>query len=605
MQGFVGRTLLGRYQITDFLGQGGMAHVHKAWDVQRAVYVAIKMLNSDLAEDFVFLRRFTREAEALKHLAHPHIVRFLDFEQFGNMAFLVTEYIDGVTLRGYLHRIGRAMTVAEALSILQPVCSALYYAHQKGIYHCDIKPANIFIENGGRVVLGDFGIAKLTEAPTVTFSTPGTPAYMSPEQCQGTIELDGRSDLYSLAVTTYEMLSLDRPFKGDSPQTTGSRSERIRWEHLYTAPMPVHLIAPQVPLVISQVLMQALAKQREARQPTVMSFYADMQRVAAVPLAKLSLAFGQLDAFPSTKKQPNLPIAQPIQQGGASTPPLHQRLTSPVLASVIILAGILVLILGLVVGKLMTDKPLLATITTTATNTFQPIPIGEKTALPGFFAEATKDPEGKLPTPVSTVIAMESDYYVMYIVNVSDGMRGTFDNSYAIDVIGAGMHNHLSLQRMPYNAGLILFGHRVHLRNREGSCSASNVELAVPMQVATDDQIVAQLERTDFEPGRAPLYEALAAAYDACSQVPRARPKAFILIDGFSGSCDETPLGLVRIKRDVIDVPIYIAALTPDSEREALLTALASESGGSYAEVADLRELTETLNRFLTAIVLD
>jgi len=223
MSELVSRTLLNRYRVDTFLGRGGMAEVYKAWDRRRSVYIAIKVLNEDLAEDYVFLRRFGREAQALELLQHPHIVRFFGFEESRGLAFLVMEYIDGVTLRRQLRLLDRSLTLPEALAVLQPVCSALHYAHTMGIYHCDVKPANIFIERGGRVVLGDFGIARLTESATVTFSTPGTPAYMSPEQCRAE-DLDAQTDIYSLGITAYEMLTLDRPFKGETEETTGSRA---------------------------------------------------------------------------------------------------------------------------------------------------------------------------------------------------------------------------------------------------------------------------------------------------------------------------------------------------------------------------------------------
>jgi serine/threonine protein kinase len=186
----VGRTLLKRYRVDEFLGRGGMAEVYRAWDAERSVSVALKVLNENLAGDYVFTRRFAREAHALELLQHPNIVRFFGFEEAEGLAFLVMEYVDGVTLRRQLRLMGSPLTFPEALAVLQPVCSALHYAHEMGVYHCDVKPANIFIERSGRVLLGDFGIARLSESATVTSSTTGTPAYMAPEQCRGD---DGQS----------------------------------------------------------------------------------------------------------------------------------------------------------------------------------------------------------------------------------------------------------------------------------------------------------------------------------------------------------------------------------------------------------------------------
>lgn len=281
MPELVGRTLLNRYRVDAFLGRGGMAEVYQTWDAHRSVYVALKVLNEDLAEDYVFLRRFAREAQALELLQHPHIVRFFGFEESRGLAFLVMEYIDGVTLRRQLRLLERPLTLPEALAVLEPVCSALHYAHMMGIYHCDVKPANIFIEQGGRVVLGDFGVARLTESATVTFSTPGTPAYMSPEQCLGE-DLDARTDVYSLGITAYEMLALDRPFKGETEETTGSRGERVRWEQIHSPPPRPRSINQSIPLAAEAAILRALEKEPRRRQRGALAFYRDLGGGGAV-----------------------------------------------------------------------------------------------------------------------------------------------------------------------------------------------------------------------------------------------------------------------------------------------------------------------------------
>jgi len=261
-----------------------MAEVYKAWDRKRSVHVAIKLLNEDLAEDTVFLHRFAREARAIEILQHPHIVRFFGFEEMGRLAFLVMEYINGSNLRAQLKLLGRPLTLPEALTVVEPVCSALHYAHQMGIFHCDVKPANIFIERGGRVVLADFGIARLTESATVTFSTPGTPAYMSPEQCRGREDLDARTDVYSLGITAYEMLTRDRPFKGDTEGTTGSRGERVRWEQMHLPPPPPRSVNPHIAPAAEAAILRALEKEPGRRQQGALEFYRDLSEGGAVQL---------------------------------------------------------------------------------------------------------------------------------------------------------------------------------------------------------------------------------------------------------------------------------------------------------------------------------
>jgi serine/threonine protein kinase len=201
MNDLIGETLLNRYRVDAFVGQGGMAKVYKAWDAKRAAFVAVKLLNEDVAEDYVLLRHFAREGLALKELEHPNIVRFFSFEETSNLAFLVMEFVEGLTLRRYLRLLRRPLSLGEVLCVVEPICSALHYAHQMRVYHCDVKPANIFIERGGRVVLADFGVARMSESVTTTFSTAGSPAYMSPEQCRGGL-IDARTDDYGLGVTT-------------------------------------------------------------------------------------------------------------------------------------------------------------------------------------------------------------------------------------------------------------------------------------------------------------------------------------------------------------------------------------------------------------------
>ncbi len=246
--------------------------MYRARDLRRRITVALKFLREDMAEDEVFLRRFRREARVLETLQHPNIVRYYGFEETDYLHFLVVEFIDGEGLRKKLSRLARPLTLAQALSILEPVCNALHYAHAEGIFHCDIKPANIMIDRAGRVVVADFGIAKLAESATVTSSTTGTPAYMAPEQCRGQ-KVDARTDIYALAITTFEMLTLDRPFTGDMATIQGAVSERIRWEQLKATPPSPRKYNPEIPPFAEQAILKALEKPRNRRFPSVLAFY--------------------------------------------------------------------------------------------------------------------------------------------------------------------------------------------------------------------------------------------------------------------------------------------------------------------------------------------
>jgi len=282
MGDFVGQVLFNRYKIVEFLGRGGMADVYLAHDGRRDIPVALKFLREDLSEDRSFRRRFKREAQVLADLQHPNIVRFYGFETAGDMTFIVMEYIKGQVLRKALLRRKEPLTLGQALGVLEPICRALTYAHKEGVYHCDVKPANIFLEPSGRVVLSDFGIARFAEAATATFSTPGTPAYMAPEQITGA-PLDARTDVYALGIMLYELMTLERPFDEDKRgDTSSSRSERIRAAHLHTAPRPPRRINSNIDKHTEAVILKALAKKPEERFQSVEELLTIFNKAGAI-----------------------------------------------------------------------------------------------------------------------------------------------------------------------------------------------------------------------------------------------------------------------------------------------------------------------------------
>ena len=237
MTEIIGKTLCNRYRIEKLLGRGGMAEVYLAYDTGRAAYLALKLLHEDLAQDPVFIRRFQREAQNLARLQHPNIVRFYGLEQDDLLAFMLMDYIEGSTLRAEIVRSqGRGIDSRRILQIMRPVCSALHYAHQMGLVHCDMKPANIMLHKNGTILVADFGIARMTESATSTLVGLGTPAYMSPEQARG-LDPTPQSDLYALGIVLYEMLSGgERPFTGEHARTTGSTAEKVRWEQINLSP---------------------------------------------------------------------------------------------------------------------------------------------------------------------------------------------------------------------------------------------------------------------------------------------------------------------------------------------------------------------------------
>jgi serine/threonine protein kinase len=264
MSELAGKTL-GKYRLIERLGRGGMTDVYKAYDPGLNRYVAIKVLHSFLAEEEDFIGRFEREAKAVAKLRHPNIVQVIDFDHEGDLFYMVMEFIDGPTLKTELrerNRMGQPFDPKEAARILTAIGNAVDYAHRRGMVHRDLKPANIMFTAEGQPVLTDFGIAKIVGAKryTVTGAVSGTPAYMSPEQGQGE-RGDERSDIYSLGVILYEMVTGHVPFDADTPFA-------ILMKHIH-APLPLpRQVYPQLPESVEWVILKTLSKVPDDRYQT-------------------------------------------------------------------------------------------------------------------------------------------------------------------------------------------------------------------------------------------------------------------------------------------------------------------------------------------------
>ncbi len=250
---------LGRYDIRERLGRGGMATVYKGWDTNLDRWVAVKVLHDHLADESDFKQRFEREAKLVAALSHPNIVQIYDFDQAlvndQPVYYMVMALINGPSLRSVMeqkHIIGQNISMDEVTRVIESVCSALAYAHQQGMVHRDVTPSNILFNEQGGVVLADFGLARLASGArlTQTGMTTGTPVYMSPEQGMG-MPGDPRSDLYSLGIILYEMVSGRAPYEGDSAYA-------IIMQHV-NAPLPPLDIKEASPS-LEAVVFRALAK---------------------------------------------------------------------------------------------------------------------------------------------------------------------------------------------------------------------------------------------------------------------------------------------------------------------------------------------------------
>ena len=265
--------MLGPYRIINQIGQGGMASVYKAYQASMDRNVAIKVLPSQLAESTEFVKRFQQEARIIANLEHPHILPVFDYGESDGTAYFVMRYLEAGTLKDRMEA-GRQLPLNEIDRIFTQLTDALSYAHSHGVVHRDLKPANALVDSQGNLFLTDFGIAKLLESAsprlTQTDAIMGTPAYISPEQALAQT-VDQRSDIYSLGIILYEMVTGRVPFMADTPLA-------VILKHV-SDPLPLpSLIKTDVPASIEQVILKALAKDPQDRFATASEFVSAWKR---------------------------------------------------------------------------------------------------------------------------------------------------------------------------------------------------------------------------------------------------------------------------------------------------------------------------------------
>ena len=253
---------LGAYQVIAPLGEGGMAVVYKAYQPSMERYVALKILPKHFAAEPEFVRRFKQEAKIIASLEHPNILPVYDYGEADGYTYIVMRYVEGKTLADLLQ--GRPLPLPQIGEIVTKVASALNYAHSRGVVHRDVKPSNVLIDQQDNLLLSDFGVAKMflsSEKLTTSGAFIGTPTYASPEQCLGSNNLDGRSDVYSLGVVLYEMATGRPPFNAETPMA-------VVLKHI-NDPLPLpRQLNPTLPESVERVILKALAKQPENRYQT-------------------------------------------------------------------------------------------------------------------------------------------------------------------------------------------------------------------------------------------------------------------------------------------------------------------------------------------------
>jgi len=266
---------IGPYKVTEKLGRGGMADVYKAYHIDLEVSRAIKVIRPEFVSSDDFRARFLREAQAVAALKHPNIVQIHDFGSHENTFYMVMEYVEGEDLKKLIRTKGAIRPISEVLDIICKIARALHYAHSKDLLHRDIKPDNIMLDHDGSPILMDFGIAKLLTADTKLTQTGvgiGTPSYMSPEQAQANETLGAASDIYSLSIVLYEMLTGKVPFHADTPIAVILK--------VISDPIPLpSLIRSDISEPLQKVILKGTAKKSSSRFQTAEQFADALQKL--------------------------------------------------------------------------------------------------------------------------------------------------------------------------------------------------------------------------------------------------------------------------------------------------------------------------------------
>ena len=393
---------LGRYRLESKIAEGGMASVWRGFDEELYRTVAVKVMRDVIEKDAVFAERFVREARMIASFDHPNILSVYDFGSSPEV-YLVLPLIEGGSLKD---RLGAPIRLPVVVDWLRQVAAALDYAHARGVLHRDIKPANIMVNREGRLLLGDFGIARSTELTGLTQAGDllGTPNYMSPEQAIGKL-LDGRSDQYSLAVMGYEMLTGSVPFHADTPLLVLNK-------HVRDMPEPPSKRMPGIPPEVDAVFARALAKDPVDRFPTCSEFVEDLARAAGAPTRPISP-----EAAPTLVLTSSAPPPTPAAAATTVIPPPAPRPTveasrNRFVLALAIVGGFVLLALGAFVakrvladrGNLTVPTPLAAAPTSAPAPTAVP---KAAAAAPSPTAAAPRPSEPATPAPIAAAAPAE------------------------------------------------------------------------------------------------------------------------------------------------------------------------------------------------------
>lgn len=313
-----GTFLQNRYEILARIGSGGMSDVYKAKCHKLNRYVAIKVLKVEFSEDAGFVSKFKMEAQAAAGLSHPNIVNVYDVNDEDGLHYIVMELIEGVTLKNYINNRGQ-LDIREAVGISIQVALGIQAAHERHIIHRDIKPQNIIISTEGKVKVADFGIARAVSSETLTSTAMGSVHYISPEQAKGG-HSDERSDIYSLGVSLYEMITGEVPFKGDT-------TVAVALAHLEQSPKPPSVFIPDIPPEIEKIILRCIQKKPERRYQSINELIIALRKCLVMISKSLESSDEDRDIDSDTQifsVDDMLLINNSARKANLSDPPLHK-----------------------------------------------------------------------------------------------------------------------------------------------------------------------------------------------------------------------------------------------------------------------------------------
>jgi branched-chain amino acid transport system substrate-binding protein len=476
MENLIGKSL-GRYHILEQLGEGGMATVFKAYDTNLEREVAVKIIRREAfppEQSDHLLKRFEREAKALAQLVHPNIVNVIDYGSQDGNPYLVMNFLPGGTLKD---KLGKPMPWPEAVKMLLPIAEALDYAHSRNIIHRDVKPSNILLTQRGQPMLTDFGIAKILEAGEVTQLTAtgvgiGTPDYMAPEQWTGAV--GPQTDIYSLGVVLYQMVTGRLPFIADTPAAVLIKHARD------PLPSPKSIV-PDLPDEVEQVLIKALAKEPENRYRDMGAFVEALGKLSREAPTVLAPAAGQAESLQGTLVKPPVPAEPGKVEATVIAPPGKMKRTWLVWFAVGM--GVLVLVGAAIVLFSNMGHPA------------APIQTQQPSSIPTIIP-TTAVLNKPLPSTIPTVVVPTATPFTCTdsIGCVKIGPTDPIHIAYLLVVSGAnsalGIDSRNGVEIAIDDAGGKILNHTIKFDGEDGLCSADGGQ-AAGTRLAADPTIVA------------------------------------------------------------------------------------------------------------------